>query len=641
MKMKTLPLLSLLALSIPAMAADSAHRLAFSKAENLEVFVDHAAGQAWCSPTLKLRFAFGGAPNQDAVERLMPRLGGLLGKECPEAISATWRSTDASGTQLANGTSAKSGGWAAVAEAAHAAPVATAPATAPTTAAATVAVAPAAPAPTPAHSAPTPAPTATAAAPSEPAPVAAPAAAPASPVVPASPAQPPAAVAPAPVVAAAPPTPAAAPVAVAPTPAPQPDFTVAGWQPAREDDALAAASFLTVLQDQAGCRYRLAYKPEVAPEFLRVDAQGPTCGRDGFATGMGTLSIMRSDGVQLKQIKANFHRGLPIVNGNTAWPVVGFDDERNLLVSLGSDAAQGVHYIAQLPLARHDGTWHAQSLFVVAVTEKIDLFRDIDSIRAVVMAPAAEVEEQGIRTNSLRVYAMRNFEQGLLKGQRNDWLYEVVLQRDWRSKQMTLNPNYATNHLFNFERRQAEIAQREAAERERAEMRQRQQVAMQAENELQLYRSFEEQVRNPQQLMANMVDDVNPGAEYTALMSGRKKEVRLIVRVSSTNDEGGRLDYPYDAQMSALDGEKLSKGWYLMSGTASLDPKTLDDQKLPLTRFAPQSLVACDQDGCADLRDPVKLTRHRLGRSDWTPEQAMEKVRSVWPDRYAQAGKQE
>lgn len=641
MKMKTLPLLSLLALSVPAMAADSVHRLAFSKAENLEVFVDHAAGQAWCSPALKLRFAFGGAPNQDAVERLMPRLGGLLGKECPEAITATWRSTDASGTQLANGTAAKSGGWAVVAQAAPTAPVAAAPAAAPTTPAAAVAVAPAAPAPTPTPSAATPAPASSTAAPSEPAPVAAPAAAPAAPAVAPAPTAAPSAPSPAPVVAAAPPTPAAAPVAVAPTPAPQPDFTVAGWKPAREDDALAAASFLTVLQDQAGCRYRLAYKPEVAPEFLRVDAQGPTCGRDGFATGMGTLSIMRSDGVQLKQIKANFHRGLPIVNGNTAWPVVGFDDERNLLVSLGSDAAQGVHYIAQLPLVRHDGTWHAPSLFVVAVTEKIDLFRDVDSIRAVVMAAAAAVEEQGIRTNSLRVYAMRNFEQGLLKGQRNDWLYEVVLQRDWRSKQMTLNPNYATNHLFNFERRQAEIAQREAAERERAEMRQRQQVAMQAENELQLYRSFEEQVRNPQQLMANMVDDVNPGAEYTALMSGRKKEVRLIVRVSSTNDEGGRLDYPYDAQMSALNGEKLSKGWYLMSGTASLDPKTLDDQKLPLTRFAPQSLVACDQDGCADLRDPVKLTRHRLGRSDWTPEQAMEKVRSVWPDRYAQAGKQE
>ena len=168
MKMKTLPLLSLLALSVPAMAADSAHRLAFSKAENLEVFVDHAAGQAWCSPALKLRFAFGGAPNQDAVERLMPRLGGLLAKECPEAGTVTWRSTDASGAQLASGTSAKSNGWVVVAQtapSAPASPVAATPATA-------VSVAPAAPAPTPAPSAPAPASVATAAAPSVPAPVA-------------------------------------------------------------------------------------------------------------------------------------------------------------------------------------------------------------------------------------------------------------------------------------------------------------------------------------------------------------------------------------------------------------------------------------------------------------------------------------
>lgn len=626
MKIKTLPLLSLLALSVSAMAADSAHRLAFSKAENLEVFVDHAAGQPWCGPALKLRFAFGGAPNQDAVERLMPRLGGLLGKECPDASTATWHSTDASGAQLASGTSAKSNGWVVVAQAAPAAPAAVAAAPVPVAA---------------------PAPSASAAATSAHAPTAN------APATPSTPAPTPVATAPVPAVAtlavaAAPaPTPVAEPAepappaAAPPAAAPRPDFTVAGWKPPREDDALAAASFLTILQDQTGCRYRLAYKPDVAPEFLRVEAQGPTCGRDGFATGMGSLSIMRSDGVQLKRIKANFHRGLPIVDGNSAWPVVGFNDERNMLVSLGSDAAQGVHYLAQLPLVSHDGAWHASSLFAVAVTEKIDLFRDIDSIRAVLMAPVAAIEQQGIRTHSLRVHAMRNFEQGLLKAQRNDWLYEVVMQRDWRSKEMGFDPNHATNHLFNFERRQAEIAQREAAERERAEMRQRQQIAMQAENELQLYRSLEEQVRNPQQLMASLVHDINPDSDYSALMSGRQKEVRLIVRVSSTNDEGGRLDYPYDAQMSALNGEKLSKGWYLMSGTARLDPQTLDEQKLPLTRFSPQSLVACEKDGCADLRDPVKLTRHRLGRQDWTPEDAMEKVRSVWPERYAQAGKQE
>src|SRR5690606_29383391 len=123
------------------------------------------------------------------------------------------------------------------------------------------------------------------------------------------------AVAPAPAPAAAPveapaPTPsepaAPAAVAVAAQPA-RADFGVAGWTPPREDTVLAGASFLTELRDQAGCRYRVGYKPDVAEEFLRVESKGPTCGGDGFATGEGELNIMRSDGVLLRKIKATFN----------------------------------------------------------------------------------------------------------------------------------------------------------------------------------------------------------------------------------------------------------------------------------------------------------------------------------------------
>ena len=76
--MKRYPVLGLLALSLSAFAGDASHRLAFSKAENVEVFVDHRAGELWCAPALQMRFAFGGEPSLEAVERLMPRLGGLL-----------------------------------------------------------------------------------------------------------------------------------------------------------------------------------------------------------------------------------------------------------------------------------------------------------------------------------------------------------------------------------------------------------------------------------------------------------------------------------------------------------------------------------------------------------------------------------
>lgn len=70
-------LLSLLALSVSAHGADKSHRLAYSKAENVEVFVDHSEAQPWCSATLNLRFAFTGEANIASVERLLPKLGAV------------------------------------------------------------------------------------------------------------------------------------------------------------------------------------------------------------------------------------------------------------------------------------------------------------------------------------------------------------------------------------------------------------------------------------------------------------------------------------------------------------------------------------------------------------------------------------
>lgn len=644
--MKQYPVLGLLALSLAAFAGDASHRLAFSKAENVEVFVDHRAGEPWCAPALQMRFAFGGEPSVEAVERLMPRLGGLLAKECPQAATAQWKSFDASGREARDGLSEKAGGWLAVA---------TQPKPAAALASATVPAAEAPPAEKPAP-APVAASALTAALPAE---VVPPQPAAAAPTPAASPAPGPAAqtaasaaasaVAPAPAptatsIAAPAPTPSEpttpAAVAVA-TPPARADFGVAGWTPPREDTVLAGANFLTELRDQAGCRYRVGYKPDVAAEFLRVESKGSTCGSDGFATGEGELNIMRSDGVQLRKIKATFNRGVPIVNGNTAWPIAGFDDEQNLLLLVGSDADNGVHYLAQLPRDRHNGTWQAGSLFIVALTEKVDLFRNLDTIRSTLMQPIAELEQRGPRLNSVRFYAMRNIQQGLLQEQRDAWLYEVVMQRDWRSKQLGFDPNHAVNHLFNHERKQAELAQRQAAQRERAERQRLQQIATQAESELQVYEGFGRLARDPQQLMAQLVDDLDGANDFAQLMGGRSKPVSLIVRVGDTTDDGGRLDFPYEAQLLAGNTGKLSKGWYLVTADASLDSKARDAEGLPLTQLAAKTLVACENDGCADLRDPLKLTRHRLGQPEWTPERAKDQVRAVWPDRYAQSGAQE
>jgi len=108
-------------------SAQQDYRLAFSKAENIEVFVEGASQDAWCTPTLKLRAVHGGAQDSAGLARLLPKLGALLKQQCPQAVTANWRSVDASGTQFAQGTSMAQDGWQLVAAAATTPPVTQAP----------------------------------------------------------------------------------------------------------------------------------------------------------------------------------------------------------------------------------------------------------------------------------------------------------------------------------------------------------------------------------------------------------------------------------------------------------------------------------------------------------------------------------
>lgn len=107
-------LFGLALVSATCMAGSDSYRLAFSKAEKVEVFVDHPVEQAWCSPSLNLRFAFNGAVSEDAIARLLPRLGGLLASQCPAAQSLNWRSSDEQLQFHAYGTATRAGDWEAV-----------------------------------------------------------------------------------------------------------------------------------------------------------------------------------------------------------------------------------------------------------------------------------------------------------------------------------------------------------------------------------------------------------------------------------------------------------------------------------------------------------------------------------------------
>jgi hypothetical protein len=599
-------LLSLLALSVSAHGADKSHRLAYSKAENVEVFVDHSEAQPWCSATLNLRFAFTGEANIASVERLLPKLGGLFGAQCPAASELSWKSLNQNGQLQAQGSASKAAGW--VAQIAQsAAPVAVVPAVVTETAPAVAAVAaPAAAEPV----AETPPPT--------------------TPVAAATASAPAVVAAPAVVSVDAEPVKAVAPVIVD-------DFAVAGWKIPVESEVLAAAKFLTVLQDQNGCKFRTSYKPEDSGAALSAQSAGISCGADGFASGTGELLVQRSDGVELKRFKGFFHKGFAISDGIAELPIVAFDDDGNLFMLLSSDPVSRVHYLLRASHSSYSGTWNMNSLLVVALTENVELFRQIESIRSTLFAPMAKLEKLRPREDYVQMYAMRDLVKGL-KGERDSWLYEVQLQRSYRNKLWDFSPNNAENHLFNFERKQAQIARQEAEQKAREAQRQREQLGYQAKEQLRVYQAMQEQSRNPQQLLASLVDDVSSDRGYRALVRGQSADIRQVVHISGRDDNGWTLDYPYEAVLTAEQAEKdPDTGWYVIAGQVSLDMSKRDQQNLPLTQIAATSLLACEEDGCSDFRDPLKLTRQRLNDAQWTPEDAKNQVRAAWPDDNQQA----
>jgi len=599
-------LLSLLALSVSAHGADQSHRLAYSKAENVEVFVDHSEAQPWCSATLNLRFAFTGEANIASVERLLPKLGGLFGAQCPAASELSWKSLNQNGQLQAQGSASKAAGW--VAQIAQsAAPVAVVPAVVTETAPAVAAVAaPAAAEPV----AETPPPT--------------------TPVAAATASAPAVVAAPAVVSVDAEPVKAVAPVIVD-------DFAVAGWKIPVESEVLAAATFLTVLQDQNGCKFRTSYKPEDSGAALSAQSAGISCGADGFASGTGELLVQRSDGVELKRFKGFFHKGFAISDGIAELPIVAFDDDGNLFMLLSSDPVSRVHYLLRASHSSYSGTWNMNSLLVVALTENVELFRQIESIRSTLFAPMAKLEKLRPREDYVQMYAMRDLVKGL-KSERDSWLYEVRLQRTYRSKLWDFSPNNAENHLFNFERKQAQIARQEAEQKAREAQRQREQLGYQAKEQLRVYQAMQEQSRNPQQLLASLVDDVSSDRGYRALVRGQSADIRQVVHISGRDDNGWTLDYPYEAVLTAEQAEKdPDTGWYVIAGQVSLDMSKRDQQNLPLTQIAATSLLACEEDGCSDFRDPLKLTRQRLNDAQWTPEDAKNQVRAAWPDDNQQA----
>ncbi|EHK64027.1 hypothetical protein [Achromobacter arsenitoxydans] len=636
--------------SLPAHA--EAYRLAYSKAENIEIFIDHANGAAWCGPQLNLRAVYGGAPDAEALGRLLPKIGVLLNKQCPQAADLRWTSVSSAGARVAEGTSAKASGWtmqmaaapvapAAVAPAAVApaavvpapvvpAPVAAAPAAAAPAAAATAAApAMAEPAPTPASAQTTPPAAVPPAAPAvepppavAPSPVIAPAPAPVAAAVPAAPAPEPAPAPAAPVVQAQP----AAPAPAAPIPAPvQAAFAVNGWTPPQPGAVLSATKQLKVMQDQNGCKVISTFQLGDGAQYITLKSDGLTCGPDGYATGKGRLRLERSDGARIAQTNDVWLvSGIPFASPVADARLAYVGDNGALWFHMDSDPASRSHYLLRAERTTYSNAlqvWRYNRIDVV--TESADGFRNATDIRVAVDAALRVLERTSVPdAANAHILFSDSLELGAIGGQTEHLLYAINADRatDWRTgkpkSEWRYNLQYAQNYLFKRDEilaRQKREAQMRLANKERDNLRQYQNLVEQAKND-------------PNGILGRMLRDVRyeplSGGSYGGLMAGRKATVRMVVHVDDHKDNDAIADWPYEMR---LPGQKsLKEGWYLVPGDITLDTKRVDGRGLPLTLLTLGQGVphACKKEGCADLNDPLVGARMMLGLPDWTPEQA-------------------
>lgn len=633
MNARTGALLALPLLTIAVSVQAATHRLAYSKAEKVEVFVDHADGQPWCSDALKLRFVFDGEVEQAAVDRLLPKLGGLMRSQCPAATALSWTATTPSSAAALTGTANRANDWAAQ--------QATAPAT-DAVASKTPAPEPAAPREVPAQDIANAVAEATSPAkPTEPAPAPSPASDTATKQA-------------EPAITAAPQSlPTEENTQVAPATEPtseQPDaspvakpFSVAGWQPEAPEAVFAKADFLNEIADQNSCRFRLAFTPKDGLANVTLRSTDTACGPDGYAQGKGRFELIRRDGVRVHSFNGTFINGLAIHGKAAQLPVVGMAANHDLYLLLHSEPASKVHYLIRLQFQRYGGHWSGGSASLVGLTENRDLFRELDSIRLTLDLATAYLTQKAPEIGAIEFVGVRDLDKALQAHDRDYWLYEIGLNRHYRTKQWEYNPARAQNHLFAFERKEAERQRQAEAERERKAQLERQLAGRQAEQRLQLYEQMQDQARDPQMLYRQLLTDAGytpfGGGGYGAMMRGGEQTYSQIVHIDGKADGGWTLDYPYAAELEADEKQPaLDEGWFLVKGKARLDSTRKDEQGLPLTRITAASVQPCEKDGCTDLLDPLALVRHQIGDPEWTPELARQRIEQAWPERAAQQG---
>lgn len=646
--MKKRILTPLICAGLVAQVEAAEHRLAFSKSAELEVFVEHADGQPWCSEALKLRFQGNGASREEQVSRIMPKLGVLLGRECPQAKSASWTSINASGDSIANGQASAEGQWQLeIASGYGSEPTAQAPS-----------VAAARP---PQQNDSTPAQQesgkqAPASAQVQPAAADTAAAKPASPVTakaaPEEPAQtqasvnPPAPQAETPAVLQSdqPVAQAALPQAPREEAKAQPetepadvsgvDLVINGWHPRPSIEAIRETEFSLPIKDQNGCIFNTDYQFRVDPEFLRGQSENLNCNRFGLVEGKGSFRISRTDGRLLGTVKANFSYGIPFSDGEPLFSIQKITPQF-LYAHLGADPVNRVHYLLQLP--RHSqGVWNLRQADLLALTDNLDLFRDAQRIEQVIRRGTALIPTRTDLHANISFLALTSLESHFAGKHfdKEQWLYSTRIRRNRNSEDWAFNLQQADNYLFEREYRAAEQARREQErleqERKMAEKLARQQRILQLKQQswaeqrnLDLFEDLAEQP--PLERRNDWIREVRyrflKSSSYTRLLQGDEQEWQQIVHLDDKDDGIWTLDYPYPARLTSE--QPLSEGWYQITGTIRVDENgATDSEGLPLMHITASQAQPCKDQLCLENFDPLLIVRNRLNDPEWDPKQA-------------------
>lgn len=642
------------------------HRLAFSKSEQIEIFVDHATGASWCSPQLNMRVVYLAEPNPSALTTLMPKLGALLNQQCPAATVVNWTSANAKGVAIAHGTSSKASNWTLATTPANLANTDTTVAAAPPVAKQD---APALPTVTNVAAEP---PTAVApalvAAPAAPTPPVADEVAPLAQTEP-KPAQEP--IAAAPVVAAATQsaalvqTPAAStnkPTEEAPAPAPVPapiptaaapaaptvDFTVNGWKPQSDSDVRIQAKFLTTMLDQNGCKIVSRFNLGDATQYLSLKSEGLSCAPNGYAEGKGRLALVRSDGALLTRTNNLwFASGIPFTKEVTNAQLAATNGKDTLWLHLGQDNPSQSYYLLRAYVNIFDsiGVWQVEPR-IDAVTANEAVFRQADEIKSTVLSGLTALQNTAMPgAGYSRLVFANDFEKGVVNGERDHLLYAINVDRptDWRTNRATgewrLDLRRGTNHLFQRDERLAQqkrleeqkLAQQKLMEEEKAARLLRAKLMENANRERSKLASYESLLQDskagPKKILADLQNDVDYtlvlGGNYNRLVGGKTASITRIVRVKGSDGDDAKVNWPYD--MRLVNQKALKNQWYVIKGEVTLDGKRLDSENLPLTLVTANEdgILPCAKDGCLDLAEPLTVVRLRFNDPLWTPKAAI------------------